>query len=111
MSTSVKKIEIKKILEVEVLALRATARRLLNEEVRNSSYTKFKLDFRGIEFASRSFMDELNALLKENSVCTFKKINMNEQIQQMDHLVLRTTKSQFVHSTKRNSSHSRFVNI
>jgi hypothetical protein len=79
------------MLNVGVLAARATARRLFREQIEESSSDSFKLDFNGIEFASRSFMDELNLLIKDHSY-RVHKINMNSQVQQMDELVQKTDK-------------------
>jgi hypothetical protein len=100
---SIKYIEIRRILDVSVLSTRATARYLFNKEIKKYSQDSFKLDFKGIEFASRSFMDELNLLIKKYSLAVHK-INMNSQIQQMDELVLTTEQSQFFTENKSFSS-------
>ncbi|MEX2403972.1 MAG: DUF4325 domain-containing protein [Balneolales bacterium] len=88
MITFTKHINIQKVLLVSVLSTRATARTLFHDVIRNyKNRNKFKLDFKHIEFASRSFIDELNSLIVNHPHISFKKVNMNKQVKQMDELV------------------------
>ena len=45
------------------------------------------LDFQDIEFASRSFMDEINYLISSQDKKEFAKVKMNDQVMKMDDLV------------------------
>lgn len=92
--SSPKTIHVRSILDVSTVATRATARRLFKEQIKRSSADSFVLDFEGIEFASRSFMDELSLLIKDHSY-NIRKINMNSQVQQMDELVQEKDKEHF----------------
>ncbi len=86
MNLFVKDIKVRKFLGVTVLSNRATARALV-KEIKIKKWKKVKLDFDGIEFASRSFLDELNSKIKEINNIKFNKINMNDQVTKMDALV------------------------
>ncbi len=86
MSISAERINVSDFLSVTVLSNRATARSLVNE-IMEMNKNKAKLDFVDVEFASRSFMDELNSKIREFSHIKFSKINMNNQISKMDSLV------------------------
>lgn len=103
MIMSIKCINISHILEVSVLATRATARRLFSEQIEQSPSNNFELDFSGVEFASRSFMDELNLLVQDHSY-SIHKINMNRQVQQMDKLVQKKDKKHFRPKDRNTSS-------
>lgn len=88
MNIFAKHIALKKVLSVSVLSTRATARYLYDEAIRTSK-EKIILDFQDIEFASRSFMDELNYLISSQEKKEFTKIKMNDQVRKMDELVQR----------------------
>lgn len=93
MTIFAKHIDLQSALSVDVLSTRATARSLESEI---NSFFNFSrsvtLDFEGIEFASRSFMDELNIIIRENDQADVTKVNMNEQVRKMDELVKRSSK-------------------
>lgn len=98
MSLFAKHIDLAKVLDVSVLSNRATARYLFENKIEKSLSPKIRLDFKDVEFASRSFLDELNYHLKEKRFVSIEKINMNDQVLKMDHLVRRdknTIKSNF----------------
>jgi 6-pyruvoyl-tetrahydropterin synthase len=86
MNTSDKCINVSKFLSVSVLGNRATARFLI-DEIKEMNASNMILDFSLVKFASRSFMDELNAKIKEDKDTTYSKVNMNEQVAKMDQLV------------------------
>lgn len=87
MNIFAKHIDLAKVLDVSVLSNRATARHVYESKIEKSWSPKIRLDFRGIDFASRSFLDELNHHLTEKKFTSFEKVNMNEQILKMDELV------------------------
>ena len=94
------RINIQKYLQVSVLSNRSTAKVLLDEALKNKN-TSIVLDFADIEFASRSFLDELNYLINENDDKSFVKINMTNQLQKMDYLVQKPSKD--INSNQRSS--------
>lgn len=69
------------------------------------------LDFEGIEFASRSFMDELNIIIRENDRADVKKINMNGQVRKMDELVQSSSKKRSWETMQSESSQSEMMTI
>lgn len=83
-----KRINIYEVLSVNILATRPTARILLYRAMERYTNKKIKLDFKSIEFAARSFMDEMNIIIKKHPERVFYKTNMNDQVQKMDNLVL-----------------------
>ncbi|MGK7371020.1 MAG: STAS-like domain-containing protein [Candidatus Halalkalibacterium sp. M3_1C_030] len=85
MSIFDKHIKLKKVFEVTALNNRATAKRLV-ERIENSWANTIILDFTDIEFASRSFLDELNSHLPHIDK-EIKKIHMNASVKEMDKLV------------------------
>lgn len=85
MSIFDKHIKLKKVFEVTALNNRATAKRLV-ERIENSWANTVILDFADIEFASRSFLDELNSHLSHIDK-EIKKVNMNSSVKEMDKLV------------------------
>lgn len=72
---------------VNSLNTRATAKRLV-KSIEKSWANTVILDFFDIDFASRSFMDELNSHLPHIDK-EIKKINMNPSVNEMDELVQR----------------------
>lgn len=81
-----KHINLNEELLVKILSNRSTARRLFNE-TQKTLWRKVILDFDKIEFASKSFLDELNALIEEQNEKTYVKENMSEEVQKMEQLV------------------------
>ncbi|MEQ8524353.1 hypothetical protein [Gracilimonas sp.] len=94
MNIFAKHIDLSKKLNVSVLSNRATARTLYNKEIKKTLYPNVVIDFKDIEFASRSFLDELNSLLAEKRFSNIHKMNMNHQVSKMDKLV--SNKSEIV---------------
>lgn len=110
MSIFDKHIVLGEFLNVSLLSTRATARELMKQI--KTLRLSVVLDFEDIEFASRSFMDELNILVKESRWTRYTYVHMNEQVRRMKNLVERSAKSDFVHkSDKNNSSQSSYVSM
>lgn len=86
MTTSDKHIDLSQYLEVTVLSNRATARTLI-KHIQTLDQENIQLDFSDIEFASRSFMDQLNSEIKDLEQISVELINMNDQVSQMYTLV------------------------
>lgn len=86
MSTSANHINLSRFLSLSVLGNRATAR-LLAKEIDQAGGEHITLDFSDIEFASRSFMDELNGRIGQREHIKVDKVNMNDQVSKMDELV------------------------
>ena len=86
MTTSAKHIDLSQYLEVTILSIRATARTLI-KHVRSLEQEKIMLDFSDIDFASRSFMDQLNSEIRDLEQISVELINMNYQVSQMNTLV------------------------
>lgn len=93
MSIFVKHIELSDKLNVSVLSNRATARVLFKKEIKNTLYPQIRIDFKNIEFASRSFLDELNYLMANKKLINIQKVNMNEQVLRMEKLVTESRKT------------------
>ena len=93
MNTSAEHISLAKVLSVSVLSTRATARYLFDEAMRISKKIII-LDFQGIEFASRSFMDEINYLISSQDQKEFTMVNRNDQVKKMDELVQKPVSSE-----------------
>ena len=70
------------------IALRENARELFNFLLLNNNYDS--IDFKEVEFVSRSFANEFAKLEKENNI-SFKKINMNQSINSMFECALEET--------------------
>ena len=89
MSTSMsifdKYINLRKEFDVSALNNRATAKKLV-KRIESSWVNTVVLDFSDIEFASRSFLDELNSHLPHIDK-EVKKTNMNASVREMDELV------------------------
>ena len=85
MNTSDKHIILQELYGTNALSTRAAARELM-DRIKSSEAQSILLDFRNIRFASRSFMDELNAHLSEMSLDA-TKTNMNTSVRKMDELV------------------------
>lgn len=69
-----------------MLGNRATAR-LVVDKIGQMGTEPTTLDFSDIEFASRSFMDELNGRIGQREHMRVMKVNMNDQVSKMDELV------------------------
>ncbi|MGK7370992.1 MAG: hypothetical protein ACNS64_12325 [Candidatus Halalkalibacterium sp. M3_1C_030] len=85
MSIFDKHINLRKEFDVSALNNRATAKKLV-KRIESSWVNTVILDFSDIEFASRSFLDELNSHLP-HIVKEIKKINMSSSVKEMDELV------------------------
>ena len=85
MSIFDKHINLRKEFDVSALNNRATAKKLV-KRIESSWVNTVILDFSDIEFASRSFLDELNSHLPHIDK-EVKKINMNTSVKEMDKLV------------------------
>lgn len=112
MTIFAKHIDLQNALSVDVLSTRATARSLESEI--NSFFNLSRsvtLDFEGIEFASRSFMDELNIIIRENDRVDVKKINMNEQVGKMDELIQSSSKKRSWETPRSESGQSEMMTI
>jgi hypothetical protein len=81
-----KHISLSEELSVKILSNRSTAR-LLFDKTQKTFWSEVILDFTEIEFASKSFLDELNALIKQQDEKTYAKENMAEEVKKMDELV------------------------
>lgn len=81
----IKRINLQRDFGVSSLSTRATAKKLINR-IESSWVNTVVLDFSDIEFASRSFLDELNSHLP-HIVKEIKKINMSSSVKEMDELV------------------------
>lgn len=81
----IKRINLQKDFAVNSLNTRATAKKLVNK-IESSWINTIVLDFSDIEFASRSFLDELNSHLPHIDK-EVKKKNMNASVKEMDELV------------------------
>ncbi len=99
MSIFDKHINLQKEFDVSALNNRATAKKLV-KSIQSSWVNTVVLDFSDIEFASRSFLDELNSHLPhiEKEV---KKTNMNASVREMDELVQQPNRQ--AHSPLNNS--------
>lgn len=110
MNLFAKHIFIYELLNVSVLSNRATARALFNQEIKNSYAISFNIDFKNIEFASRSFLDELNYHLSTKKFCSINKLHMNDQVTRMNELVQRKShKNEF--ERLNNDSATEFVTL
>jgi hypothetical protein len=89
MSISANHIDLNKKLSVNILSNRSTARLLFNMTQKVQS-NKIIFDFGNIVFASKSFLDELNALIKEHDTKIYLKENMSDEVQKMDQFVQRS---------------------
>lgn len=85
MSIFDKHIKLAKVFDVTALNNRATARKLV-KKIKNAWSDTIFLDFTDIDFASRSFLDELNAYLSHIDK-EVKKANMSPTVRKMDKLV------------------------
>ncbi|TYP93524.1 hypothetical protein LX73_1229 [Fodinibius salinus] len=85
MSIFDKHINLRKEFDVSALNNRATAKKLV-KRITSSWVNTVVLDFSDIEFASRSFLDELNSHLPHIDK-EVKKTNMNASVKEMDELV------------------------
>ncbi|WP_440999825.1 STAS-like domain-containing protein [Fodinibius sp. SL11] len=85
MSIFDKHINLRKEFDVSALNNRATAKKLV-KRIESSWANTVVLDFSDIEFASRSFLDELNSHLPHVDK-EVKKTNMNASVREMDELV------------------------
>lgn len=110
MTLFTKNIKLRDLLNVQVLSTRSTARKLFDEVIKKSSSQHFRLDFKDIAFASRSFMDELNVLAMKLNV-TFQEVNMNEQIKKMAQLVKDTEKAHFTAIEEDDASQANLMSI
>lgn len=110
MSIFDKHIDLHQFLGVKVLSTRATARELM-EQIKTLKFTVY-FDFSGIEFASRSFMDELNSLIDESTWTAYKFAGMNEQVRRMNELVSDKDTREYLNSNKsKKSDQSEMVSI
>jgi|GEM_PF-2504959 len=110
MITSTKHIDLQKTLSINILSNRSTAR-LLFSKTQEMKWESFILDFEHIAFASRSFMDELNALIKDQRNKTYLKENMSEDVQKMDQLVLHSQENKVKDSPNNTSQNTDVVTI
>jgi hypothetical protein len=94
-----KHISLSEELSVKILSNRSTAR-LLFDKTQKTFWSEVILDFTEIEFASKSFLDELNALINQQDEKTYLKENMAEEVQKMDELVQRSHKEKSRNSQK-----------
>ncbi|MDR8391498.1 STAS-like domain-containing protein [Aliifodinibius sp. S!AR15-10] len=85
MSIFDKHINLRKEFDVSALNNRATAKKLV-KRIESSWVNTVVLDFSDIEFASRSFLDELNSHLPHIDK-EVKMTNMNSSVREMDELV------------------------
>lgn len=85
MSIFDKHIKLRKVFQVTALNNRATARKLV-EKINRSWANTVILDFEYIEFASRSFLDELNSHLPHIDK-EIKKVKMNASVKEMGKIV------------------------
>lgn len=77
-------LQLKEIYSTSHLTTRSLAKKVFDDLVKFEA-TKQVLDFKDIQFVSRSFMVQLYAMLAKNrSQARF--INMNENVEQMYHL-------------------------
>ncbi|MCH8549755.1 MAG: STAS-like domain-containing protein [Balneolaceae bacterium] len=81
-----KKILVRNALSASIMSTRATARVLFNLAM-EAKCKIVELDFSNIEFASRSFLDELNCLIENQSEISVRKTNLNEQVEKMEKVV------------------------
>jgi len=88
MSIFDKHINLRKEFDVSALNNRATAKKLV-KRIESSWVNTVVLDFSDIEFASRSFLDELNSHLPHIDK-EVKKTKMNASVREMDELVQQT---------------------
>jgi len=110
MNIFAKHITLNKVLFVSVLSTRATARCLYDEAMRTSK-KKIILDFQDIEFASRSFMDEINYLINNQDQKEFIKVNMNDQVMKMNELVQKPASKEEWDSENKEYEDSEIVTI
>lgn len=73
-------------LSTSTLSARATARRIFKSINKYWFINVIELDFREIQFCSRSFMDELNHLINESQYEIYKT-NMNQSVKKMNEKV------------------------
>lgn len=85
MSIFDKHIKLAKVFDITALNNRATARKSV-KRIEKSWTNAVVLDFEDIDFASRSFLDELNAYLPHIDK-EVKKTNMSPTVKRMDKLV------------------------